>query len=307
MLLILGLTAGAVSSSWAQLSGSSYTINNAAAASSTNFTSWSSFVSALNASGVSGPVKVTVQTNETMSSQLAFGVISGASSTNTITIDGNGKTLGITCNYAAVLLNGTDYLSISNLTIQQNSTSTSAWVLQFYNNANYNTFDACTLEFPNLSTGSTAGGAYVALSGSTTSVTSTPSTYSGQYNTVQNCLMRTKSGSPGPTFGIIDRGGSGQYSSTPSNNTFFKNTIENFYYMGIYNYYTNGNQFIQNEISRDNSGTSNNYSVLYGIYSYYTYSTNRSTKYDGNTLRDLPYKNASSGYTSTVYGMYAYY
>ncbi|MFZ9755216.1 MAG: hypothetical protein ACO3DK_04200 [Bacteroidia bacterium] len=162
MLLILGLTAGAVSSSWAQLSGSSYTINNAAAASSTNFTSWSSFVSALNASGVSGPVKVTVQTDETRSSQLAFGVISGASSTNTITIDGNGKTLGITCNYAAVLLNGTDYLSISNLTIQQNSTSTSAWVLQFYNNANYNTIDACTLEFPNLSTASTPGGAYVA-------------------------------------------------------------------------------------------------------------------------------------------------
>ncbi|MFM1898298.1 MAG: hypothetical protein RL577_538, partial [Bacteroidota bacterium] len=122
LLAFVGVGLLSMSSAWAQLSGSSYTINNAAAASSTNFTSWASFVSTLNASGVSGPVTVTVQTNETVSSQIAFGVISGASSTNTISINGNGKTLGVTCNYAAVLFNGTDYLSIKDLTIQQNST-----------------------------------------------------------------------------------------------------------------------------------------------------------------------------------------
>ena len=43
--------------------------------------------------------------------------------------------------------------------------------------------------------------------------------------------------------------------------------------------------------------------------SYYTYSTNRSTKFEGNKFHDLPYKNApaSMGFTSTVYGMYGYY
>jgi hypothetical protein len=80
--------------------------------------------------------------------------------------------------------------------------------------------------------------------------------------------------------------------------------------MGVYNYYTNGDEFLNNDISRANSTSNNAYSLTYIFYNYYTYSTNRSTRIEGNKIHDLPYAGAvaaASGYTSTVYGMYNYY
>jgi len=72
----------------AQLSGS-YTIDNTKSTSGSNFQTWSAFVSALNGSGVSGAVSVKVMNDETITSSLTLSAISGASSTNTIAIDGN--------------------------------------------------------------------------------------------------------------------------------------------------------------------------------------------------------------------------
>ena len=109
--LVKGIVTGVLfmlsSSARAQLSGN-YTINSGAASSATNFTSWSALATALNTSGVSGAVNVTVNTDETNTAAITFNAISGASSTNTININGNARVLSSSSLYEAITLNGTD-------------------------------------------------------------------------------------------------------------------------------------------------------------------------------------------------------
>lgn len=91
-----------VGTSHAQMSGA-YTINNGAAVSSTNFLNWTSFVNALrgvartdagpNYTGsVTGPVTVTVSGGP-YTERITIPQIVGMSSTNTVTIDGQGTVL----------------------------------------------------------------------------------------------------------------------------------------------------------------------------------------------------------------------
>ncbi len=277
------------------------------------YSTLTALATAISGSGVSGALTVDFVSDVTESSTVTFtqNATNSTSSTKTITINGNGKKFISSATYAGIALNGMDYMTIAGLVIQRTSTSATQWGVHFYGQADYNTLKNCTIEYTAMSTGSTAGGAYVVFSASTTSPTSMTSTYNGRYNVVDNNLMRTtSSNSPGPTYAITDMGSSSLYSSTASNNTFKNNTIQNYYYMGIYNYYTNGEEFLNNDISRANSTSNNAYSLTYIFYNYYTYSTNRSTRIEGNKIHDLPYAGAvaaASGYTSTVYGMYNYY
>jgi len=292
----------------AQLSGS-YTIDNTKSTSGSNFQSWSSFVSSLTGSGVGGAVSVKVMNNETLTSSLTLSAISGASSTNTITIDGNGNTLSASIGYEVLLFNGADYVTLENLTVENTSTNSYAMLIRFTNGSDYNTINKCTLQYSNRTTGTTSGGGYVWFSSSYTSPSSGTS-WNGQNNTISNNLMRTlNSNSPGPSHAIADRGSSSYYSYQGSNNSFKGNTIENFYYYGIYMYNTNGDQADGNDISRKNAGTNRGYtSYLYGVYNYYSYSTDRSNIISNNNIHDLPYENAStSSGTSYLYGVYCYY
>jgi len=134
--IVLGvlLAVGSVGTVSAQLSGS-YTIDPASAASSSNYTSLASFVTALNANGVSGAVTATVKGSETVTNNVVFKNISGVSSTNTITIDGGGFTykssvaneMGLTTsasNAEVIRFSGTDYVTIKNYIIENTNTST---------------------------------------------------------------------------------------------------------------------------------------------------------------------------------------
>ncbi|MEK0439591.1 MAG: hypothetical protein RLZZ504_507, partial [Bacteroidota bacterium] len=102
LLLMLLCLAGVAN---AQLSGS-YTINSASATSGTNFNNWYDLAASLTTNGVKGAVTVTVQTDITSASQPVFGAISGASSTNTITIDGGSKIYTYSGSYEAISFNG---------------------------------------------------------------------------------------------------------------------------------------------------------------------------------------------------------
>ena len=238
------------SSARAQLNGN-YTLNSGATASATNFTSWASLASALNSSGVSGAVNVTVITNETATTEIVFNAISGVSSTNTININGNAKVLSSSSLYEAITLNGTDFMTLRDLTIQKTGTGTLQTGIRLTNAADNNTLSGLTIEYTAQTTGSTAGGAYIAFASSQTSLTTTSTTQNGSFNTVRNCLFRTtNAASPGPTFGIIDQQSTSAYTSTANNNTFQQNTIRNFFFYAIFNRYTNGEQFISNDISR---------------------------------------------------------
>src|SRR5687768_4836503 len=89
------LFAGLLASSTltAQLNGV-YTIDNTIAASATNFTSFATFAASLNVGGVSGPVTVNVGTTSgPYTEQVNFIQAPGISATNTVTINGNGRTI----------------------------------------------------------------------------------------------------------------------------------------------------------------------------------------------------------------------
>ena len=299
-------------SAHAQMSGN-YTINSASATSGTNFASWSAFASAIGTSGVSGAVRVSVLSNETTANVVTFNAISGTSATNTVTITGNSNTLSSSSANEAILFNGADYVSISGLTIQKTGTGTAQTGVRFTNASDYNTLNGLTIEFTAQTSSSTAGGAYIAFASSPTSLTTTSSSQNGSYNTIRNCTMRTtNSGAPGPTFGIVDQQSTSFYTSTANNNTFEGNAIRNFFFYAIYNRYTNGEQFINNDISRlAASSSSPCNTTLYGIWTYYTYGTNRSTSYKGNNFHDMPYAGASvsstSNYINTYYTLFGWY
>jgi len=307
MLLMLLCLAGVAN---AQLSGS-YTINSASATGGTNYATWSAFASAIGTSGVSGAVKVTVMTDETTSATVTLNAISGASSTNTIAIDGNGKKLSSSATYEAIGFNGADYVTIKNLIVQKTGTGTIQTGIRFYNNSDYNEINGCTIDYTAMTGGTTAGGAYIAFASSQTSLTTTSSTNNGSYNKIINNVMQTSAAnSAGPCYGIMDQQSTSTYYSAANNNSFEGNTIKNFYFYGVYNRYTNGEQFINNDFSRANATSSSSTSTtMYGIYSYYVYSTNRSTAYNKNNFHDLPRAGVSLGSTPLYYfyGIYAYY
>ena len=302
MLLMLLCLAGVAN---AQLSGN-YTIDATKTTSGTNYASWSAFASAIGTSGVSGPVRVSVLSNETTANVVTFNAISGTSSTNTVTITGNSNTLSSSSANEAIPFIGADYVSISGLTIQKTGTGTAQTGIRFTNVSDYNTIASCTIEFTAQTTGSTAGGAYIAFATSGTSLTTTTTTQNGSFNTVRNCLMRTtNTNAPGPTYGIIDQQSTSAYTSVRNNNTFEGNTIRNFFFYGIYNQYSNGEQFINNDISRMAASSSSPCNLtVYGIWTYFTYSTNRSTAYRGNNFHDMPYAGAPVNSTTNYINIY---
>ncbi len=291
---------------YAQLSG------NKTLGSGGDYTSWSALAGDIRSKGLSGNLNVTVTSNLTSTSivYLRNNSSNPTSSTKKIVIDGKGFTLGSSNNDAALIFDGIDYVTIKDYTIQKTGTSTDQKGIQFMSGANNNTIDDCTIEYTRLTSGSSStfsGGAYIVFSASATSMSSgSSSTYAGSNNTIQNCLMRTtNSNSPGPTAGIYVYGRSSGYNSNASNNTFKDNKIENFYRYAYYTYYTNGDQFIKNDVSRVNATSRNLYSSPYFVYAGYCYSSSRSTSIDGNNFHDIPYPKATVGISSTTYGIYA--
>jgi len=292
---------------FAQMSGS-YTIDNTQATAGTNYQTWAAFRSAIVGAGVNGPVTVTVMTDNTEST-VDFGAITGASSTNTITINGNNKVLSVNSSDAVIILSGADYMTFNQLIVRNTSTATSLRGFRIHNNSDYNTIKNSTIEFTSLSTSSTSGGAYIAFSSSTTSSTTMSSTNPGAYNTIINNLMRTTNvNSPGPTYALTIFGSNSSYTFLAQNNTVRNNTIQNFHRCAIYMYYTNGNQIVGNDISRANATSNNASTTLYGIDCEYSYATSRATRLDSNNLHDWPFLGATPASSpTTVYAFYTFY
>lgn len=271
----------------ASLTGT-YTLNQNAASSATNFTSFSDLASALTFCGVSGPVTVNVATGSGVyAEQVEFNSIPGASSTNTVTINGNGEMLvdsgNVGNNNAVVLLNGVSYLTIDSLNIVNTKSSNSVGV-QFMNSADYNVVRNCSIEVPFASSSTVIP---VTFSGSATS--STTSGINGNYNLLEGNTMS------GGYYGIRHYGGG--TTSRIVGNQFVDNTVQDFYYYGIYSYYTEQTQVIGNDIHRLNrSGVSS----FYAIYNYYT---TENVVITDNWIHDGFAQ--ATGSTSTVYGIYS--
>jgi hypothetical protein len=294
-----------------QMNGS-YTIDATQAASSTNFVSWTTFATAWNAAAITGPVTVDVKSSINIgTASVTLNANAGSSSTNTLTINGNSTTMTYTSTYAALRLNGADYVSVSNMTIQNtNTTPGGIWIT---NQADYNEINGVNI-FLSSNTSATSGAYYIAMSTSVSSPTATGSATTGttgqpgSFNKIKNCKLYTSSGNVGPYYGVTMMGNSSNYTTIAQNNTMEGCTMSNFYYYGVYMNYTNGNEVLNNDISRSDA-TSGATSTMYVIYSNYPYSTGRSSSISGNKIHDLPFKGATTTTTnmSSIYGVYLYY
>lgn len=306
-LFLSAIIAGFISTASAQLSGT-YTIDSSTATGGTNFKSWTAFASAITANGVNGAVTVNVVTDVVETGQVVFPAIGGTSSTNKVTINGNNKVVQYSIGDAVILISGADWFTFDKLVVRNTTTSQYATGYRIYNNSDNNTIKNGVIEFSNMSTATTSGGAYISFSTSSTSPLSISGTNPASNTLIDNNLMRTtNSNSPGPAFGVTMTGNTSNYSSTAQNNTLSNNVIQNFCYMAVYMGYTNGNQVLKNDISRANASSYNCASSLYGIVSEYSYTANRSTKIDANTLHDWPYAGAStSSAPSTIYATSLY-
>ena len=222
-LLMLLFLAGVAN---AQLSGS-YTIDAASTTSGTNFNNWYDFASTVTSKGVSAAVTVTVKSDVTTSTQTVFGAISGASSTNTITIDGGSKVLIYGGSYEAISFTGADYVTIKNATIPNTTTGAYAGIVRLTSGSDYNKIDNCVMEFSAL-VNATSATYYVAFSNYNTSPTSATSVSNGKGNTISNCTMRTTAAnSAGPYYAITCMGNTSSYSSVGDDNDIKATKIQN--------------------------------------------------------------------------------
>lgn len=263
-----------------------YTINDLVATGGSNFNSFTEAISTISASGLCGPVVFNVA-NGPYNEQITISNVSGSSSVNTITINGNGATLvdsgNVGSNNAVILLDGADYVVIDSLNIVNTKSSNSVGV-QFMNSADYNTVRNCYIEVPFASSSTVIP---VTFSGSATS--STTSGVNGNYNLLDGNTIS------GGYYGIRHYGGG--TTSRIVGNQFIDNTVQDFYYYGIYSYYTEQTQVIGNDIHRLNrSGVSN----FYAIYNYYT---TENVVITDNWIHDGFAQ--ATGSTNTVYGIYS--
>jgi hypothetical protein len=267
-----------------------YTINKNAAASSTNFTSLNNAIASLNC-GVSGPVVFDVVTGSgPYNERITIPAISGVSATNTITFNGNGNTiynkLGSASARTAITLNGADYITINNFTINV-ADSTYGWGVLFTNAADNNTISNCIILTS--TTDVTSGNDYpIVFSGSTTSAVTAGN--NGNYNTITGCTL---------TGGYYNVSLYGNSTTGGENigNTISSCTMTDAYVYSMYILYQKDLTISKNNISRPTRTSS---STLAGVY----LSTSSGGGYliEKNIIHDMNVLQPTS--TSTCYGVY---
>lgn len=168
-----------------QLSGT-YTINSATVTGGTNFQTIADAMAELNACGVSGPVTFNIAAGTYNEPMIFMGDIIGGSTTNTVTFDG-GDSATTTISYSSpndtptVWINGADWVTIQNLTIENTGTS-DAWGVMLQNQANHNTINACRVKLA-----ATTGTDVIGITASNSLTSATSSGDNASYLTISNC------------------------------------------------------------------------------------------------------------------------
>ncbi|WP_208174262.1 fibronectin type III domain-containing protein [Hymenobacter negativus] len=226
------------------LSGA-YTIDNTQPTAAHNFASFTDAAAVLNTAGVRGAVTFAVS-NGPYNEQISLDPIAGASATNTIVFDGNGRTIQFGSNdsdqRAVIRLNGTDFVTFDNLlidtTVGGTSATTYGWGVQLINAADYNRILNSTIICTVAST--SVGYAGIVASGSNSSPTTAGD--AANFLTVQGNTV------VGGYYGIILNGSSA--AALAGAHQIRNNTIRDFYTYGIDVESNNGVQIIGNDIHR---------------------------------------------------------
>ncbi|MCZ7556703.1 MAG: T9SS type A sorting domain-containing protein [Bacteroidia bacterium] len=287
---------------------------------SPNYANFTDAMADLAASGVCGPVTFNVAAG-TYTETVTIPEIPGASSTNTITIDGGaGNASTRILQYSTpsqynrvLLLDGADYVRIRNLTIRATGTTYGYGVL-FTNSADNNEITNCNIE---VYSGGSSTDHIAVLASSTTSY----STYGdhGSNNLLEDNNII------GGYYGIRWNGSGSTDYTISSGNQFVNNTITDWYYYGMYMYYSGAITVTRNRSIQRTTGTyttSSGYayyiyypndgpeiSYNYGFAAYgplYVYRPNNAYASTNNRARVYNNMGATNG-TSTNYGLYVSY
>lgn len=287
---LLFITVFSVTAVHAQLTGT-YTVDGAGVASAGNYLTVNDAVSDMvsgtradggpvNGPGISGPVVVRLVTGSgPYTEQVTIPAIAGASAVNTVRITGGpGREMitfsGTTTSDRHVIkINGARHITLDSLTIL-NTDATYGYGVHITNSADSNTVSNCSVITSTSATTSSFAG--ITISGATVTV-------SGDWGDDNLIMNNTVNGG---YYGITMRG----ISTTVFNqrNKVIGNTIQNYYYYGIYCYQQNLTEIIDNTITARPAATASGY----GIYMYYA----DRFKIEQNKL-----------YTLGTYGIYTYY
>jgi hypothetical protein len=277
------------------LSGT-YTIDQfATSPGPTTFTSFSDFADAINCGGVSGPVIVNVAPGTgPYNEQIEFIDYGGVSSTNTVTINGNGNWLTFlstsTNERYTLAIKGTEYLIIDSLNIEAQGTTTTefGWGIWMTNGAAHNTVKNCSIVVDTAST-SLNYAAFVSSGTETSATTALSSPIS--FNTIENNTII------GGYYGVTLNGSSAAVQG--EGNKFLNNTITNWRLYGFYFRAQDGLEVKGNDVTRGNRSFTTN-ATFYGMY-FITGFTN--CEIVGNRIYNSC-GNCNSGNTSLQYGIY---
>lgn len=215
-------------------------------------------VNEMNTNGICGPVTFNVS-NATYNGQVAIGNIVGASSTNTVTFNGNGATISAAPNSTdryVVLLDGANYITLDSFNIV-GTDLTYGYGILLTNGANYNSINGCVIDLTAVTSTSSTNSTGILASGSTTS-TSTAGDNANYCTFSNNTIL---GGTTGVYYGIRLNGNTGGLNCV--GNVIENNIIQDIYAYNIYLDDTDSNIVRQNDISRAGKTS---VTTFYGIY-----------------------------------------
>ena len=234
------------------LSGA-YTVDTAGTGAN-NFTTLDSAVQYLVGCGISGPVTFTLAANQTWTTGISLTSVIGASSTNTVTFQGQAgsKVMAALGMSEAVLFDGTMYVTLKDMIIDGNGFTG----IRLTNNAQYINIE------DNLVVADTVG-----TTSSVTAITATSSMTSGTgYGNNANHITISGNEIKGGYYGIVMSGSS--LTSRISDINILNNDLTLQYFYGIRCYYVEDVDMI------GNSFTDARASGSYGIYAGYVFDFN---------------------------------
>lgn len=271
---------------FAQLSGT-YTVDGSSAATVGNYMTIGDAVSDMssgtrsdggpvNGPGVSGPTTIRIVTGTgPYSEQITIPAITGASSTNTIRITGGPGREVIT--YSAtttaqrqvVKLDGVRHIILDSLTLL-NTGATYGYGVHITNGADSNIVSNCSVITNNTSTSANFAG--ITISGATVATNGD----FGDDNLILNNNVN------GGYYGITMRG----TGTTVFNrrNLVIGNTIQNFYYYGVYCYYQDSTIITGNTISARTTATTAGYGIYLNYIDRFSIEQNRLFNLGGNGI-----------------------
>lgn len=257
-------------------------------AGASNYTSFNQAVNDLIVRGVCGAVVFNVDpTIGVYDEKVTIPSILGSSTTNTITFKGNLAVLSYeitaTGDRGVLTLNGAKNVIIDSLIIQVETASTYGYPIVLTNGAENNIIRNSQFKAPFTTSSNYAG----FVMGSISSISSASTS---KNNTIENNLIS------GGYYGLTLYGTSGSNHLTKYN-IIRNNKIQDFYYYGLYHYYSDSTQIISNDISRPNN------TVLSATtYTMYIAGASQNILVDGNIIHNMFDKDQTT--TGTFYTCY---